>query len=128
MDAKAAIDLPSVADSPVAEPDSSLPDVKQSEHTRQAWLTVAGSVLVYFVSFGFMTSFGYFQTHYTQNDLSEWSPGLIALIGSMQLGLMNVIGPVAGALFDVYGSKVSSSCLLFKWILYTTSQALTVIL
>lgn len=105
MDAKATSEQPNVASSAVVEPDS-VPDIKQSEHTRQAWLTVLGSILVYFVSFGFMTSFGYYQTYYTRNDLSEWSPGLIALIGSMQLGLMNIVGPVAGALFDVYGSKV----------------------
>jgi hypothetical protein len=33
----------------------------QSEHTARAWLAIAGSYLVYFVSFGYMNSFGYFQ-------------------------------------------------------------------
>jgi hypothetical protein len=36
-------------------------DLKTSEGGRAARLTVAGSVLVYYASFGVMSSFGYFQ-------------------------------------------------------------------
>lgn len=77
----------------------------ESEHTKPAWFTVAGSFLVYFVSFGYMNSFGYFQDYYIQNDLAEFSPSIISLIGSMQLGLMLLVGPVSGTLFDAYGIK-----------------------
>ncbi|KAH6967911.1 major facilitator superfamily domain-containing protein [Ilyonectria sp. MPI-CAGE-AT-0026] len=77
----------------------------ESEHSKSAWFTVAGSFLVYFVSFGYMNSFGYFQDYYIQNDLAEFSPPIISLIGSMQLGLMLLVGPVSGTLFDAYGIK-----------------------
>lgn len=77
----------------------------ESEHTKSAWFTVAGSFLVYFVSFGYMNSFGYFQDYYIQNDLAEFSPSIISLIGSMQLGLMLLVGPVSCTLFDAYGIK-----------------------
>lgn len=77
-----------------------------SEHTVQAWATVMGSFLVYFVAFGYMNSFGYFQNYYQQNDLASFSSPIIALIGSLQIGLMYVVGPISGALFDAYGHKV----------------------
>ncbi|KAK7417242.1 hypothetical protein QQX98_004676 [Neonectria punicea] len=77
---------------------------KCSEHTRQAWLTVSGSFLVYFVSFGYMNSFGYFQDYYTKNDLADFSPSLVSFIGSLQLGLMYLVGPAAGVLCDAYGA------------------------
>lgn len=78
---------------------------KDGEHTARAWLTVAGSFLVYFVSFGYMNSFGFFQDYYGRNDLAEYPASLVALIGSLQLGLMYLLGPVAGALCDAYGPK-----------------------
>ncbi|KPM40732.1 hypothetical protein AK830_g5802 [Neonectria ditissima] len=77
---------------------------KCSEHTKRAWLTVAGSFLVYFVSFGYMNSFGYFQDYYTQNDLADYSPSLVSFIGSLQLGLMYLVGPIAGVLYDAYSA------------------------
>lgn len=82
------------------------PEEERSENNPQAWLTVIGSFLVYFVAFGFMNSFGFFQNYYAQNDLSKSSPAIIALIGSMQLGLMYIIGPISGAVFDAYGHRV----------------------
>ncbi|GME37345.1 Mfs general substrate transporter [Neofusicoccum parvum] len=69
----------------------------------QSWLTVAGSALVYFASFGYMNSFGFFQDYYQHGYLENYAPSSIAFIGTLQLGLMNLVGPVAGVLFDAYG-------------------------
>jgi hypothetical protein len=80
-----------------------------SEHTLDAWLTVAGSFLVYFVCFGFMTGFGFFQDYYAKHQLQSYPPSLVALIGSLQLGLMYLVGPITGVLFDAYGPKVRPS-------------------
>lgn len=79
---------------------------KEPEGGLHAWLTVVGSALVYFASFGFMNSFGYFQDFYQLHYLVDYSPSTIAFIGTLQISLMYVVGPVAGALFDSYGLKV----------------------
>ncbi|KAH7050049.1 major facilitator superfamily domain-containing protein [Macrophomina phaseolina] len=78
---------------------------KEPEGGLHAWLTVVGSALVYFASFGFMNSFGYFQDFYQLHYLVDYSPSTIAFIGTLQISLMYVVGPVAGALFDSYGLK-----------------------
>lgn len=82
-----------------------------SEHTLQAWSTVAGSFLVYFATLGYINSFGFFQNYYEQNDLSNDPSAIIALIGSLQIGLMYIVGPLTGVLFDSYGHKVR--CLFY---------------
>lgn len=64
-----------------------------------------GSALVYFASFGFMNSFGYFQDFYQKDYLPESSPTTIAFIGTLQISLMYFVGPFAGAMFDLYGLK-----------------------
>ncbi|KAK7736072.1 hypothetical protein SLS63_003593 [Diaporthe eres] len=71
----------------------------------QAWLAITGSFLVYFASFGVINSFGFFQTFYQQDYLKNYSPSAISFIGTLQITLMYLSGSVAGALFDVYGSK-----------------------
>lgn len=76
------------------------------ENTLQAWLNVLGSFLVYFCSFGIINAFGFFQGYYQSNFLTHYEPSEIALIGTMQLGLMYLTGPVVGSLFDAYGIKV----------------------
>ncbi|KAK0642545.1 Aspyridones efflux protein apdF [Lasiodiplodia hormozganensis] len=85
----------------LSQDDSSI--VSDGEGGLQAWLTITGSFLVYFASFGYMNSFGFFQDYYQQHYLSDYAPSLIALIGTLQLGLMYLVGPVAGVLFDAYG-------------------------
>ena len=72
----------------------------------EAWLTVAGSALVYFASFGFINSFGFFQNYYQSHLLSDYAPSKIAFIGTLQITLMYIMGPLAGALFDALGLKV----------------------
>ncbi|OJD29981.1 uncharacterized protein BKCO1_680003 [Diplodia corticola] len=80
-------------------------DPPPSEDNVRAWLTVLGSALVYFASFGFTNSFGFFQDYYQTDYLPEQPPSTIAFIGTLQISLMYVIAPVAGALSDIYGLK-----------------------
>lgn len=77
-----------------------------------AWLSVLGSFLVYFASFGVINSFGFFQNYYQHGFLSDYSPAVIAIIGTLQISLMYLVGPVAGALSDCYGPQVGI-CLAF---------------
>jgi MFS family permease len=75
------------------------------EGGRQAWLTVCGSALVFFASFGFINSFGFFQTYYQEHMLKNYAPSTIAFIGTLQITLLYLLSPVTGALFDSYGLK-----------------------
>ncbi|KAL5373334.1 hypothetical protein DPSP01_012776 [Paraphaeosphaeria sporulosa] len=72
---------------------------------RQAWLTVVGSFLVYYSSFGLVNSFGFFQDYYQNEHLRTISPSTVAFIGTLQLALMNVLSTMAGGICDAHGSK-----------------------
>ena len=112
MQSKSQPGEPNIIDVTIENGLSPAPDENRSEHTWSAWLTVVGSFLVYFVAFGYMNSFGFFQNYYAKHDLSESSPAIIALIGSLQPGLMYLVGPVTGAVFDAYGHRVCASHVL----------------
>jgi hypothetical protein len=71
-----------------------------------AWLTVVGSSLVYFASFGIINSFGFFQAYYETNLLVGVPASTISFVGTVQLTLMNLLAAPAGSLFDCYGLKV----------------------
>lgn len=73
----------------------------------EAWLTVLGSFLVYYASFGLINSFGYFSNYYERNFLHETPVSTIAFIGTLQILLMYLVGTVSGALCDSYGVKVT---------------------
>ncbi|KAL1647066.1 hypothetical protein SLS58_002836 [Diplodia intermedia] len=89
----------------VADDPEDPPPPASSEDNLRAWLTVLGSALVYFASFGFTNSFGFFQDYYQTHYLPDQSPSTIAFIGTLQISLMYVVAPVAGALSDAYGLK-----------------------
>ncbi|KAJ4374335.1 hypothetical protein N0V83_003076 [Neocucurbitaria cava] len=80
-------------------------ELKGSEGGCAAWLTVAGSVLVYYASFGIMNSFGFFQNYYTSEFLQNTPTSTISFIGTLQMALMNSLAAVSGALCDRYGVK-----------------------
>lgn len=82
--------------------------LQEREGGRAAWLTVAGSILVYYASFGVMNSFGFFQNYYSSDFLRETPPSTIAFIGTVQMALMNLLAALSGALCDRYGVKVST--------------------
>ncbi|KAF2034332.1 MFS general substrate transporter [Setomelanomma holmii] len=73
------------------------------EGGRAAWCTVAGSILVYYSSFGIMNSFGFFQDFYSQDFLKNTPTSTIAFCGTLQMFLMNSLAAISGALCDRYG-------------------------
>lgn len=74
----------------------------------RAWLTVLGSMLIYFAPFGIINSFGFFQNYYENSFLKGVPASTISLIGTTQIMLGNVLAGPAGVLFDCYGLKVCS--------------------
>ncbi|KAI1790846.1 MFS general substrate transporter [Ganoderma leucocontextum] len=71
-----------------------------------AWLTVLGSFLALFCSFGQMNAFGTFQSWYTTHQLHDLHPSTIAWIGSVQLWVFFFSGGFIGRVFDVYGPRI----------------------
>ncbi|KAJ3160483.1 hypothetical protein HDU88_007943 [Geranomyces variabilis] len=71
----------------------------------QAWLTVMGSSVVLFSSFGVVSSFGTFQTYFETYFLDNYSSSLISMIGSLQLFLELFCGVFFGRVFDATGVK-----------------------
>lgn len=72
-----------------------------------AWLTVVGSILVYYCSMGVLNSFGFFNNYYSNDFLHNTPTSTIAFIGTLQIALMNSLAAVSGALCDFYGIRVS---------------------
>ncbi|KAK3303010.1 major facilitator superfamily domain-containing protein [Chaetomium strumarium] len=64
----------------------------------QAWMAVASTHLVVMNTWGFITSFGLFQTHYTAS-LGR-PPSDISWIGSLQIFLLFFVGALTGRLTD----------------------------
>lgn len=56
--------------------------------------------LVIFTTWGYVNSFGSFQTYYTQEMLSDLAPSTISWIGSVQIFLTLIIGTFSGRLLD----------------------------
>ncbi|KAF2656732.1 MFS general substrate transporter [Lophiostoma macrostomum CBS 122681] len=77
--------------------------LKANENNPQAWLTVLGSFLIYYSSYGLINSFGFFQDYYQRTSLGSSSQSTIAFVGTMQIALMNCLAPVSGALCDSFG-------------------------
>jgi hypothetical protein len=86
------------------------------ENNLHAWLTVAGSSLVYFASYGLINSFGFFQTYYETNLLVGVPASTVSFVGTLQLTLMNLLAAPAGSLFDCFGLKVLRlhSCVVIR--------------
>lgn len=93
--------------------DSESCELKEREGDRAAWLTVLGSVLVYYASFGIMNSFGFFQNYYTNEFLKNTPTSTIAFVGTLQMALMNSLAAISGALCDRYGVKVRMNQSIF---------------
>lgn len=87
--------------------DSESYDLKRRpEGGTEAWLTVLGSFLVYYASYGLVNSFGYFHSYHKTTFLSSTTSSTIAFIGTLQVFLMNTLASISGALCDSYGVKV----------------------
>lgn len=66
----------------------------------RAWSTVCGAWLVEFSVVGVAASFGAMHELYAKEYLSDYSPSIIAWIGSVQIFMQYVLGLVSGRLMD----------------------------
>lgn len=66
----------------------------------QAWTSVVAGWLVIFATWGYINSFGAFQSYYTDTALPFQSPSAISWIGSIQAFLTTAIGAFTGRLLD----------------------------
>ncbi|KAF7296027.1 MFS domain-containing protein [Mycena kentingensis (nom. inval.)] len=66
----------------------------------RAWLIILGASCMTFSTFGYVNSWGVFQSYYQENILKTSSPSNIAWIGSIQYALIFVPALVSGHAFD----------------------------
>ncbi|KAI5124365.1 hypothetical protein M0805_008969 [Coniferiporia weirii] len=81
----------------------------------RAWLVVFGGICTTFSSFGFVNSWGAFQSYYQQNLLQDTSASDIAWIGSIQYSFTFLPSIITGRLFDLGYFKLPlflASCLM----------------
>ncbi|KAJ7206377.1 major facilitator superfamily domain-containing protein [Mycena pura] len=100
-----------------------------------AWLTILGSSLVAFATFGPVNGYGAFNDYYEATFLSHYSPTLISMIGSIQLFLLYIfrgfrslelaaaVASFSGALFDAFGPRymIPASGLVSSFALFMLS-------
>ncbi|KAF8815618.1 MFS general substrate transporter [Phlegmacium glaucopus] len=88
---------------PVVE--TSPPDPGPPDGGLQAWLTVLGCSLVAFSTFGIVNAFGAFNDFYRANYLSNYSPTLVSMVGSIGVFVLYAFAAVTGPIFDAYGPR-----------------------
>ncbi|KAK9447127.1 major facilitator superfamily domain-containing protein [Limtongia smithiae] len=72
---------------------------------RQAWMTVVGAFCAQFCSFGWINTFGIFQTYYLTHQLEGYSPTAVSWISSLQSSIMFAGCLIVGQLFDSFGPR-----------------------
>ncbi|KAI1455790.1 MFS general substrate transporter [Annulohypoxylon moriforme] len=74
------------------------------EHSKSAYLVLAGCVLIQAPIWGYSLAFGIFQEHYTTHPsiLGPNSPGTIASIGTSQTGILYLMMPITFTLLTKY--------------------------
>ncbi|KAJ3926696.1 MAG: major facilitator superfamily domain-containing protein [Lentinula lateritia] len=72
----------------------------------RAWLVVLGTFFSAFASYGYVSTWGVFQTYYEQTLLQEHSPSTIAWIGSLQYALILLPALFQGRLSELGIIKV----------------------
>ncbi|KAF9555808.1 MFS general substrate transporter [Agrocybe pediades] len=95
--------------------DSVLEDEEYPDGGLKAWLVVVGAMCNTFSTFGYVNSWGIFQSYYQESILQSSSPSTIAWIGSIQYSLVFLPGLVVGRLFDMGHHRsifISSSIIL----------------
>lgn len=94
-----------VSTDPSSEIDKRYDDETHPDGGLRAWLVVVGSFFLLFATFGFQTSVGLFQLHWSLNQLSDSSPSRIAWIPSVFIFLSLALSIQTGAIFDRYGAR-----------------------
>lgn len=79
----------------------SINNVSQPKESANAWWTVLGGFLVFFVIWGLPISFGAFQDFYTLDYLSDYQASTISWIGTVQGALLVLVGLLSGPLYDL---------------------------
>ena len=69
----------------------------------RAWSVVVGAWFSLFVSFGWITCIGVFQTYYQSHQLRSYSPSAIGWIPSVETFVLFIGSPFFGEVFDSYG-------------------------
>ena len=89
----------------------------------QAWTQAFMGHLVVFNSWGYLTSFGLFQSHYV--DSLHATPSAISWIGSVQIFLVYFIGSFSGRALDAgfYRTILVTGCSLQVLSVFTTSYS-----
>ncbi|KAJ9656689.1 hypothetical protein H2198_004808 [Neophaeococcomyces mojaviensis] len=82
-----------------------------------AWRQVLGGFLVVFVCWGFINSFGLFQTYYASQPHINASPSDISWIGSIQIFLLMFIGAYSGSASDSGYFRLTSLTGIFFYVL-----------
>ncbi|PVH80562.1 MFS general substrate transporter [Cadophora sp. DSE1049] len=72
----------------------------------KAWLVVLGCWCTSFTSFGYINSFGVYETYYLQTFLQHRSPSAVAWIGSIQAFAQFSATLISGPVCDRYGPMV----------------------
>ncbi|KAI8287506.1 Aspyridones efflux protein apdF [Colletotrichum sp. SAR 10_99] len=105
-------DIGSTNDSPpTSSSQTSPPAEKPAAHAGppngglQAWLHILGSFLLYFNTWGLISSFGAFQAYYASDILRDNTAFQISTIGSLQNFLMVFLGFIIGPIFDLGYSR-----------------------
>lgn len=65
-----------------------------------AWLQVLGGFMLFFNTWGFLNTFGVFQTYYESGALFEESSSNIAWIGAIQTYMLLTVGFLSGPIYD----------------------------
>lgn len=76
-----------------------------AEGGRRAWLTVLGAFGAQFSTFGYATSYGVYETYYSETLLRDHSLSEIAWIGSVQTWALLSTSIVSGPLADRFGLR-----------------------
>jgi MFS family permease len=86
-----------------------------------AWSQVLGGHIVTFFVWGFVTSFGMFQTYYTSNGIS--TPSNISWIGSLMIFLLMLVPLWSGSAADIGHFKLVLRAGIVLWLVgvFTTS-------
>lgn len=87
-------------------PPEDVPPPTFAEGGRQGWLTVLGAFGVQFSTFGYATSYGVYETYYSENLLRNHTLSEIAWIGSIQTWALLSTSIVSGPLADRFGLQL----------------------
>ncbi|KAF9220090.1 MFS general substrate transporter [Gyrodon lividus] len=112
----------------VEKPHPPLPQAPEfPEGGFRAWSVVAGAAFMSFATFGWVNSFGVFQTYYQTNTFKDESASNIAWIGSIQYGLIFIPALFTGRLLDLgyYNGPLAVNSVLYVISLFLVAECKT---